>query len=115
MADSVYTADLFGSPADDVPEPVLAASNCHYFLNLDSALASVPDSAPHPLLPLPELSVGPDFAVEQCSPATRETYRSSGPSASGCGHSLWPADLADGQPGGLLWRRHLAQGLAGAQ
>jgi hypothetical protein len=112
MADSVYTADLFGSPADDVPEPVLAVSNCH-FLNLDSALASVPDSAPRPLLPLPKLAVAHDFAIEQRSPATRKAYRSSGPSASGCGHSLWPADLADGQPGG--WRRHLAQGLARAQ
>lgn len=77
MADSVYTADLFGSPAD-AGLLVLASDNSHS-RNLDSALLSVPDSAPHPLLPLPKLAVAHDFVIEQHSPATRKAHRSDFP------------------------------------
>jgi hypothetical protein len=94
MADSVYTADLFGSPADDVPEPVLAASNCH-FLNLDSALASVPESAPHPLLPPPKW---PSLTTSQSNSAPRLLGRPTGALARA------PADgvIPFGRPNSLM-------------
>jgi hypothetical protein len=74
MADSVYTAELFGSPAE-VPEPALGSDNCHS-RSPEIALPSVPNAVPYPLLLLAELELAHDFAVEQHSPATRKAYRS---------------------------------------
>jgi integrase len=77
MADSVYTADLFGSPAGD-QAPSLTSDNTHS-RNLDGVGSSVPAITPDclpPPLPLAELAVAHDFAIEQHSPATRKAYRS---------------------------------------
>jgi hypothetical protein len=75
MADSVYTADLFGSPAA-AALPALTSDKPHS-RNYDGAGLPGPlDSRPHPLLPLAELELAHDFAVEQHSPATRKAYRS---------------------------------------
>jgi site-specific recombinase XerD len=74
MADSVYTADLFGSPTD-AALPALASDNSHS-RNFDGAALPGPISTPQPLLPLAELDLAHDFAIEQHSPATRRAYRS---------------------------------------
>jgi site-specific recombinase XerD len=79
MADSVYTADytadLFGSPAH-ATLPALTSDNSHS-RNYDGfALPAPLASHSQPILPLAELAIAHDFAVEQLSQATRKAYRS---------------------------------------
>ena len=74
MADSVYTADLFGSPAEDLV-PVLASDKSHS-RNHDGAPVLGPLVSHPQLLPPADLALAHDFAIEQHSRATRKAYRS---------------------------------------
>jgi site-specific recombinase XerD len=74
MAKSVYTADLFGSPADG--QLLDLVSDNTYSRNLGRSLPAVPESGCGALVRVAGLELAHDFAVEQHSPATRKAYRS---------------------------------------